>query len=464
VFSEDRLIGMVGTVAHVSDIGGTKDSLRAREIYEEGLQIPPLKLYRGGVASEDLFALIGENVRNPDQVLGDIHSLVAANEAGADRLLAFMREYGIHDLRALATVLQGRAEEAMRAAIRQIPSGVYSGEVWNNPLGTPLRYPLKITIAGDAIELDFAGAPAQLPQGGLNCTLNYTAAHATYPLKCLLTPTVRGNAGCYRPFVVKAPEGSVLNCDKPMAVNLRTRTGWYLAPNIFGALASALPQRVQAATGLPVAVTIYGSDAAGIYSDHLFMGGGQGASSHGDGISGLLWPTSAANTSIELLEQRVPVIVEEKTYIADSGGPGRHRGGLGQRVTLRKREADNLPTLASVYPEGVKIETTGLFGGGAGRAARGLVRDSAGAIVKDCGTGELVRLTTDQEIVEVCLSGGSGFGDPRERPLEEVARDLVNGFVTAQGAGQDYGVVIGADGRLDEIESARRRQVGTAAE
>jgi N-methylhydantoinase B/oxoprolinase/acetone carboxylase alpha subunit len=256
----------------------------------------------------------------------------------------------------------------------------------------------------------------------------------------------------------------VLNCDKPMAVNLRTRTGWYLAPNIFGALASAVPRRVQAATGLPVAVNIYGSDAAGIYSDHLFMGGGQGASAHGDGISGLLWPTSAANTSIELFEQRVPVIVEEKTYIPDSGGPGRHRGGLGQRVTLRKREADGLPTLASVYPEGVKIETSGLFGGGAGRAARGLVRDGAGAIVKDCGTGELVRLTTDQELVEVCLSGGSGFGDPRERPLDAVARDVADGFVTAQGAEQDYGVAIGADGTVDRAASTRRRQIGTAAE
>jgi len=279
VFHDDRLVGLVGTVGHVSDIGGTKDSLKAREIYEEGLQIPPMKLHREGVPNEDLFALIAENVRNPAQVLGDIHSFVAANAVGAERLVAFMREYGIHDLEALAGVLQGRSETAMRDAIRALPDGTYAGEVWNNPLGTPLRYPLKLVVAGDAIALDFAGAPPQLPQGGLNCTLNYTAAHATYPLKCLLTPAVRGNAGCYRPFTVQAPAGSVLNADKPMAVNLRTRTGWYIAPNVFGALAKAAPARVQAATGLPVAVNIYGHDPeGGIYSDHLFMGGGQGAS------------------------------------------------------------------------------------------------------------------------------------------------------------------------------------------
>ena len=103
----------------------------------------------------------------------------------------------------------------MREAIAAMPDGVYTSEVWNNPLGTPLRYPVKLTVAGDTIEVDFAGAPPQQPQGGFNCTLNYTASHATYPLKCMLTPAVRGNAGCYRAFTVKAPEASILNCDKP---------------------------------------------------------------------------------------------------------------------------------------------------------------------------------------------------------------------------------------------------------
>ena len=205
----------------------------------------------------------------------------------------------------------------MRDAIRAIPDGVYTSEIWNNPLGEPLRYPLKLTVQGDAIELDFEGAPPQLPQGGLNCTLNYTAAHATYPLKCMLTPNVRGNAGCYRAVHRQGAGGLDPELRKPAAVNLRTRTGWYIAPNIFRALAEAAPEQVQAFTGLPVAVNIYGQDAAGqIYSDHLFMGGGQGGSAHGDGKSGLLWPTSAANTSIELFEARVPVLVLEKSYVA----------------------------------------------------------------------------------------------------------------------------------------------------
>ena len=331
VFRDGRMVALMGTVGHVGDIGGTKDSLRAREIYDEGVQIPPMMLVRAGVPNEDLLTLLGENVRKPKEVLGDIFSFVSANQLGAERLLRFMDDYGMHDLRALAAVVQNRAEAAMREAIRALPNDVYRSEAFNNPLGTRLSYPLKLTVRDDEIELDFEGAPPQQPQGGLNCTYSYTAAHATYPLKCMLSPQVRGNAGCYRPFTVKAPEGSILNCEKPASVNLRTRTGWYLAPNIFRALAQAAPSQVQAQTGLPHAVSIYGREASGhVYADHFFMGGGQGASARGDGKSALLYPTSAANTSIELMESRAPVLVLEKTLITDfgRGGPRTRRARL----------------------------------------------------------------------------------------------------------------------------------------
>jgi 5-oxoprolinase (ATP-hydrolysing) len=438
VFRDGRVVALMGTVGHVGDIGGSKDSLRAREIYDEGMQIPEMMLYRAGVANEDLLTLIGENVRKPKEVLGDIFSFVSANQLGAERLVAFMDDYGMHDLRALAAVVQNRSEAAMREAIRALPNGVYRSEIFNNPLGTRLRYPVSISVRDEEIELDFAGAPPQQPQGGLNCTYSYSAAHATYPLKCMLSPQVRGNAGCYRPFTVKAPEGSILNCTKPSSVNLRTRTGWYLAPNIFRALSEAAPRKVQAQTGLPHAVSIYGREADGyIYADHFFMGGGQGASARSDGKSALLYPTSAANTSIELLESRAPVLVLEKSLIPDSGGAGRQRGGLGLRTRLRKLHDDGLPTLFSVYPEGVDLAPEGLFGGLAGGAARGLVLDREGKLVHDCKTGELVTLTTTDRVVEVCLAGGAGFGDPRQRPAEKVNADLADGYVSPEGA-QDY--------------------------
>lgn len=441
VFLGNRMVGLMGTVGHVSDIGGTKDSLRAREIYEEGFQIPPMKLYEAGQLNETLTRLLGENVRNAGQVLGDLHSFVAANRIGAERLLVFLQDYGMEDLRALASVVQDRSEKAMRDAISALADGTCHGSVSNNPLGTRMTYPLALTVRGDTIHLDFTGAPPQLPQGGLNCTLSYTMAHATYPLKCMLTPSVRGNADCYRAFSVYAPEGSILNCDKPLAVNLRTRTGWYIAPNIFRALSAAAPRQVQAFTGLPVAASVYGRDVHGnTYSDMLFVGGGQGGSAHGDGKSGLLYPTSAANTSIETFEARVPVLVTEKSYITDSGGAGQYRGGLGQRVRLRKIADDGLATFISLYPEGVDNPIQGLFGGHAGGGASGRVLDTSGRTLRDVGTGDLVQVTQAGEIVELVLAGGAGYGPLSGRNPDAIARDIALELVSPEAANRDYGV------------------------
>jgi 5-oxoprolinase (ATP-hydrolysing) len=453
VFRGDRLVAFTATVGNVSDIGGTKDSLRARELYDEGFQIPPMKLYRAGVLNEDLMTLLAENVRKSADVLGDLHSFIAANRLGAERLLAVMVEYGMHDLRALAAVIQKYSEDAMRQAILALPDGVYRSEIFNNPLGTWLRYPVQVRVKGDTVAVDFAGAPPQQAMGGINCTYTYTTAHTTYALKCVLSPHIRSNAGCYRPFTVVAPAGSILNCDKPAAVNLRTRTGWYIAPNIFRALVTAAPDRVQAATGLPHAVNIYGRDADGhVYSDHFFMGGGQGASAHGDGKSALLYPTSAANTSIELLEIRAPVLVLEKTLVTDSGGAGRLRGGLGTRTSLRKLYNDGLPTQFSIYPEGVGIATAGLCGGHAGTGARGLVRNANGNVVHDCGTGELVSLSSTDRVVEVQLSGGSGYGPPGDRLRSQLEDDVTDGYVSREAAERDYGA-----GKARRRDRERRR-------
>ncbi|MGI9332578.1 MAG: hydantoinase B/oxoprolinase family protein [Gammaproteobacteria bacterium] len=459
VFREDRVVALVGVVGHVTDIGGTKDSLNAQEIYEEGLQIPPMMLCRAGEMNESLLALLRENVRNADQVVGDLHALVSAFLLGAERVNAFMEEYGMHDMEALASVVQERAEGAMRAAIREVPDGEYNGEIWNDGLGAPERYPIRVTVEDDDLEVDFEGAPPQVSRGAGNCTLGYTLAHTTYPLKCLLSPEVPGNAGCYRPLHVTVPRQSILNCDKPMAVNMRIRTGWYLAPNLFNAIAAAAPRRVQAFTGVPGSALFYGVDARGhTYNDHLFQGGGQGGSAHGDGKSGLLWPTSAGNTSVELFETRVPVLVIEKAFIADSGGPGRQRGGLGQRVLTRKLYENDGPTQVGLYPNGVSVPIGGLFDGRSGSLARAALLDNQGEELHNVGIGALLTLETPEVLAELCLGGGSGYGDPMTRPVEAVQRDVIDGYVTVEGALRDYGCVVGEDGKIDVEASERRRQ------
>jgi 5-oxoprolinase (ATP-hydrolysing)/N-methylhydantoinase A len=221
---------------------------------------------------------------------------------------------------------------------------------------------------------------------------------------------------------------------------MRTRSGWYLSPSIFRALSEASPGAVQAFTGLPIAVNIYGLGADGLpYSDILFTGGGQGACAHADGKSGLLWPTSASNTSIELLESRVPVLVELKEYVADSGGPGRYRGGCGQRVTVRKLRDDGLTTLLSIFPESIGVETPGLFGGKPGGASSGVLRDTSGTMIRDLGTGELLALSRADHVLDIHVPGGAGFGDPAQRSRAALAADLAAGLVTPDAARRDYG-------------------------
>jgi 5-oxoprolinase (ATP-hydrolysing) len=438
IFRGGKVVGFTGTVAHVTDIGGTRNPLTTREIYEEGLQIPPMKLFDAGSPNETLFRLLELNVRGSDEVIGDLHSMVSANEIGGKRLLAFMDDYGMSDLRALTAVVQQRSEKAMRDAIRAIPDGVYESECWCNPYAEPLRIPLRLTVAGDTIELDFEGAPPQLKVGAFNSTLSYTTANSTYPLKCLLTPEVRGNAGCYRPFTVKAPEGSILACTRTAAVSQRTRTGWYLSPTVFRAMAGATPERAQAFTGISVNPKISGITAEGrAYAEYFFSGGGQGASIKADGKTALLFPTSASNASIEMFESRVPMMIVSKGFIADSGGPGQYRGGLGQRVAFRKFADDGPDPMISFFPDGVS--QPGLFGGKAGACGSGRILDAAGKGLRDWGNGNVQSLTDTDEVIEVIIAGGSGYGNPADRSISAIESDIRLGLITEEGARRDYG-------------------------
>lgn len=432
VFRHDMLVGLVGSIGHCSDIGGTKDSGHAREVYEEGLQIPPLKLYRAGRVNDDLAALIRRNVRRPEMVFGDIQAQVGSNRVGAQRLLEFMEEYSLDTLEPLAHEVQHRAEAAMREAIAAVPDGVYTSDVEFEVAGQRLRLPCRVLVKGDELTVDWEGAPPELPFGGVNCTATYAAAHSTYALKSILTPEVRSNAGCFRPLHVRAPEGSVLNCRYPASVNQRTMVGWYCGPAIFRALAPVLPDGVQAFTGLPSLCAAYGRDGQGrTYNDHIMFGGGQGGSRYVDGTSAVLYPTSAANVPVEMFEQRTPLIVERKEFIPDSAGPGRLRGGLGQQVVIRRLQDDGLPVQAQVLPHGLGPPMDGLLGGRGARPAR--YRIAGKVSTNTQGLTQLAELRKPADVVILEAAGGSGFGDPRTRPLDLIERDLTEGYVTAKG-------------------------------
>jgi len=438
VFKKGRIVSFVGIVGHVSDIGGIKNNLEAKEIYDEGLQIPPMKIMKNGLPNKDLLELISQNVRNSSQVLGDIHALISATKIGTQRILEFMEDYGIVDLKALAKVVQSRADKAVRRAIKQLPNGIYTNEIWADGVISPLKFPVQVIIKEDQISVDFKGAPNQLPFGGSNATFNYTLAHSTYPLKCMLTPEIPSNSGCYNSMTVSAPKKSILNCEKPLSVNARIRTGWYIGPNIYGALAKAVPKLVQAFTGLPSSAYFYGKDQKVFFKDHLFQGGGQGASEGRDGKSALLWPTSSANTSIEMFETRVPLLVLEKSLIQDSCGAGKFRGGLGQKIRVKKLNDDNSTIEAGLFPNGVLNPPQGLLGGRAGSAAGAFLSRHSNSI-KDLGIGTLVELSNYNDFVELRIAGGAGFGDPLLRDKVQIINDIEQGYISEEYAKKEYG-------------------------
>jgi 5-oxoprolinase (ATP-hydrolysing) len=343
-----------------------------------------------------------------------------------------------------------------------VPDGVYRSEVRNRTLGRQQRFPVQITVSGDTIEIDYAGTPAQLPMGGLNCTGRFSEAETFYPMKCLLTPGVRATAGCYRPFTVKAPEGSMLNCTPPASTGLRHLTGWYLVGNLFQAMSAAMPTRVRAFTGLPTVMAVYGQDKTGrLYSDHIFMGGGQGGGQGADGKSSMLWPTSASAGSIEVFEQRAPMLVIEKALVTDSGGAGEFRGGLGQRLRVRRLRDEAEMVNINVNPDSEELTTDGMFGGRPGGIVKAMLVENE-AVTKRYDSGALQPMTHTGMVMDVAVGGGAGFGDPLRRDPASVQADLEGGYISRAAAEGIYGCVIGADGRVDAAATLRRRAAAGA--
>jgi 5-oxoprolinase (ATP-hydrolysing) len=455
VFRKGKLVGFVGSIAHCSDIGGSWDAPKAHEVYEEGLQIPLVKLYDGGRPNDAIVTIIRKNVRNPDQVIGDIHAQLSANRVGMSRLQRLMDEYGLEDLVELAAAVQSRAEVAMRNAIADIPDGVYENAVIANALGRRLTLPVQVTVAGEQIRVDYEGAPPQVEPGGVNSTLSYTEAHTMYGLKCLLTPRILSNAGCYRPLTVDAPAGSVLNCTYPAPVSIRTYTGWLCEYAVIGALAPAMPAKAQAHTGLATAFGSFGRDGGRFFNDTFLMGGGQGSRGGYDGRGALIFPSSARTTSIEVFELRTSLLIDCKELITDSGGPGSHRGGLGERMRLKKLRDDGEPVRFSFIVPQLDVETEGLFGGLPGQGAAIRLVTSKGLTENDDlnGVAEL-REPTDSLVFET--PGGSGFGAASERNRAVLEQDVAAGYVSDAAARDLYGWKDGSQ-TGEELDAAPNR-------
>jgi 5-oxoprolinase (ATP-hydrolysing)/N-methylhydantoinase A len=390
-------------------------------------------------------------------VVADLHALASSSGVAARRLQDFLDEYQFHNLSPLAEIFHRRSEAAMREAIRAVPDGSYTSTVSGLIGETKVQIPVKIVVEGDHIAVDLTGAPPEMWRGGYNCTRNYTISHSLFPLKCLLTPGVRGNSGCYRPFSVEIPEGTLLNARKPASVSTRQVTGWFLGPNTFSALGTALPNKVRAFSGMPAGGTFYGiSTDDRPYIGHLIFGGGQGGSASNDGRSGLLFPIGGTASSIELLELRTQVVITEKQLDTDSGGAGRYRGGLGQVLRMKKLPGDNSPLEYVLMLYGEQLKVPAMAGGQAGHLAAMTLSNASGLIPAEGDTTATRALENDQTL-ELRTAGGHGYGDPLDRDLQLIAEDIESGYVTPARARKIYGCVIATDGSIDHDATAQRR-------
>lgn len=401
VFLGKRLVGFTASNCHTVDIGGRIFSAAGTDVYEEGLQIPLMKLFAAGRRNDQLFTIIRENVRSPDLVIGDLMAQVSANETAARRLVEFMREHGLSDLRALSSAITERTERFMRKAIEAVPDGDYTDRILLDGFDEPLHIAVRLTVKGDRIIVDYEGTSPQVAKG-INSVLNFTRAFTCYALKCLLAPDSPNNDGSFAPIEVRAPEGCIVHARYPAPVGGRHLVGLYIPFAIFGALKTILPERVVADSSVLSAVTLNGNDDAGKpYVFTFFSSGGMGARSDKDGLDATAFPSNVANVPVEVMEQSVPVLMEKRELIASSAGRGRHRGGAGQRIGLTLRT--QRPASVSCMVERTASAPRGFLGGASGAPARLLL--DGGAV--DAKQSHILK--PGQSLV-LETPGGGGYG------------------------------------------------------
>ncbi len=427
VFVKDELIGFFAATAHVVDIGGRGYGPEASEVYEEGLRIPIMKWADRGELNHDLVNIIRINVREEDQVVGDIHGLAASNETGRRRLVEMLTEFDMDDIEELAAFVYDRTRSATLAALTGVPRGKYRNEMKVDGYNKTITLAVEITVSDDGMHADFTGT-SPLSEFGINVPIVYAQAYFTYGMLVALAPELPNNYASLLPFTVSAPTGVILNGQDPDPVAVRHVIGHFVTDLCLGALAPVLSGVIPAEG----AGALWNFQASARTADPseprppiemlMFNSGGAGARPTLDGLTATAFPSGVMTMSAEATEQIGPVVVWRKEIRADSGGDGKFRGGLGQTVEIGP--VDGYQLEFSAMFDRVLNPARGRAGGGDG---------APGAVYLDDGTpfptkgSELVPAGR-RLIME--LPGGGGFGDPADRDPDAVANDIAQGYVT----------------------------------
>ena len=459
-FRHGQLVALFASTSHVVDIGGRGMTSDGRQVYEEGLYIPIMRFAEAGHIDRTLIDIVAANVREPVQVVGDLHSLATCNDVGCRRLVEMMDEYAIEGLETVADHILARSEAATLEAIGRLKPGTYRHAMRVDGLEKPVDLVAEMTIGADGIDVDFTGTSG-ISSYGINVPYCYTEAYATFGVRCIVAPAVPNNAGSLNPIRITAPENSILNAVHPAPVAVRHVTGQMLPDVVFGCLAQALPGAVPAegtsclwnvyAFGGPGRVDTDPAEIADAqpFTVLSFHAGGTGARPGKDGLSATGFPSGVRSVPVEVTESISPVVFWRKEYRTDSGGPGRNRGGLGQVMEMGILE--DAPFAFSALFDRIEHPPRGRDGGAGGTAGR--VGLGSGAPLAGKGTQTVP--AGDRVVIE--MPGGGGLGDPVARVPEAVALDCRAGLVSPAAARDIYRVALTADGAVDEEETARLR-------
>ena len=437
-FHNDALVGFFACTAHIVDIGGRGFGADAHSVYEEGLYIPIMKFANKGTVDETLTRIIRGNVREPDQLIGDIYALATCNEIGHRRLIDMMDEFALDDLDGIATFILDNSRRATIERIAALPQTSAEGEMTMDGFDRPITLKVKVSVEGDRIVSDFTGTSG-VDKKGINCPLVYAKAYACYALKVAIAPEIPNNAASLAPFEIMAPENSIVNALHPAPVALRHIVGHFVPDAVYDAFDKIVPDLVPAEgagclcnfqvslrprTDAPAPMTARRSEVL------TFNSGGSGARPEHDGLNATAFPSGVMTMPIEATEHAGPVIIWRKELRPDSGGAGKTRGGLGQYMEVGAQEGHEFDIQAMF--DRVDHPARGRRGGGAG-ASTTIARDD-GATMR--GKGK--QFVPHGRKVVMAFPGGAGYGDPSERAKELVIRDLARGYISAETAARDY--------------------------
>ena len=450
-FYKGVLVGFFACTAHVVDIGGRGFGADGASVYEEGLYIPIMKFIERGEVDRTLVRIVRGNVREPDQLVGDMYALATCNEIGHRRLIEMMQEFELGDLDGIGGFILENSRRATLERIAALPRATASGEMTVDGFDKPITLKVKLTIEENRIVSDFAGS-SEVDKKGINCPLVYTKAYACYALKCAIAPEIPNNAASLAPFEIAAPENTIVNALHPAPVALRHIIGHFVPDTVYNALDKIIPSLVPAEgagclCNFQVSMrprTDAPAPKDAVRSEVLtFNSGGAGARPALDGLNATAFPSGVMTMPIEATEHAGPIIVWRKELRPDSGGAGKQRGGLGQHMEVGAREGHEFDFQAMF--DRVNHPARGRQGG---------LNGAATTIARDDGSpmrGKGKQFVPHGRKVVLALPGGAGYGEPAERDAQLVKRDLARGYISAATAKRDYGL---SDADIAAVERA----------